>query len=721
MSLMYDQEITDTKLGTGDEALLREIRDRYAEYKQAWEKIREERQTDMRYIAGDPWSDEDKKARKDAGRPCISHDELSQYINQAVNNQRQNKRGIKIDPLGNGANDQTAELNQDTVRTIEYRSNAQAAYTTAFQGQIEGGYGFIRLSRRYAYEGDEITEENWDHQELQVKNIANPDSVLYDPNCKDADWGDAEAVFVLDTITREEFKRQHPNAEVIDFTTEQIQQSNGMIGERHVIRCEYWRAERIEKKIHGRMSSSRQIVQYITNGVEILKRTPEPEGCKIIPVIPAIGKEIYLDDGGTTQRRLMSLVRLARDPQMSLAYLCSLEMEEAGLTPKIPYVGYVGQFETDAETWENITKQPKAFAQVDPVVDAATGRVLPHPVRPQFTPNFQAYEVAKDSCRRAIQAAIGQTPLPTAAQRNNEKSGVALDRINQMQQVGNFHFLDNFDRALMLLGRAMLERFKAVYGQEDREMILQKADGKSRMATLNTAQPYPDPSDNGQMVQFTIGQGTHTVTVSTGPSFDSQREAQSAFLDTMVSQLKNLPIPPPVQAKILAAAIKMKNLGPEGDQLAELLDPQQGQQIPPEAQQAIAQGKQEAQALNEYAKKLEAELQQLKQEKEARIVDNEYKKSIEQMRMEVDLAKAEITTKAQSVNERATFVEDLIKQLHAQQHEKEMQAADHAQQQVAQESDQQHEQTAQASDQMASQQAQQTDIEAQQQQPEPAQ
>jgi hypothetical protein len=697
---MYDDETTDEQLGTGNEALLKEIRDRYTSYLEAWQAIREERRIDMKYVAGDPWDDTDKKARKDLGRPCLSHDELSQYINQAVNNQRQNKRGIKIDPLGNGANDQTAELNQDTVRTIEYRSNAQAAYTTAFQCQVEGGYGFIRLSRRYAYEGDEISEENWDHQELQVKNIANPDCVLYDPNCKDADWGDAEAVFVLDPIGREEFKRQYPKATVTDFTTEQIQQSAGMVSERQVIVCEYWRAERTERKKFGRTSSSRRIVQYITNGIEILKRTPEPEGAKIIPIIPVIGKEIYVEDGAGAKRRLMSLIRLARDPQMSLAYLESLEMEEAGMTPKAPYMGYVGQFETDADAWENITKQPRAFVQVDPVVDAASGQTLPLPQRIQFTPNFQAYEVAKDSCRRAVQAAMGISPLPTAAQRNNEKSGVALDAINQAQQVGNFHFMDNFDRALMLLGRAMLERFKSVYGQEDREMFLSMADGKSRAVKLNTQQPY---EDQGQMVQFTIGQGTHNVTVSTGPSFDSQRDAQDKFLDTMVGSLGKLPIPPPIQQKILSAAIKMKNLGPVGDQLSELLDPQGPQEIPPEAQQAIAQGKQEAQALNAYAKKLEDEINQLKLEKAGRVVDNEAKKQIEQLRIEADLAKAEITTKAQSVEERLAFVEDMIKTLHIQSHEQEMQAAEHA-----------HAAETQASDQAAAAQSQQTDLEAQQ-------
>ena len=54
----------------------------------------------------------------------------------------------------------------------------------------------------------------------------------------------------------------------------------------------------------------------------------------------------------------------------------SQEAEEAGLTPKSPFLGYVGQFETDNEAWTNLTKVPVAFVQSDVVVDEA-GSPLP--------------------------------------------------------------------------------------------------------------------------------------------------------------------------------------------------------------------------------------------------------------------------------------------------------------------------------------------------------
>src|SRR4051812_25938080 len=93
-----------------DQELLPESRDRYKYFSAKWRPIREERRIDMRYICGQPWSEEDLKERKDAGRPAINHDELGQYIAQSMGNIRANKRGIKVEPGGGGSSDETAEF-----------------------------------------------------------------------------------------------------------------------------------------------------------------------------------------------------------------------------------------------------------------------------------------------------------------------------------------------------------------------------------------------------------------------------------------------------------------------------------------------------------------------------------------------------------------------------------------------------------------------------------
>jgi hypothetical protein len=670
--------------------LLESLRERYRYHCEMWREAREERRIDMRYISGDPWDEEDRKARIEAGRPCINHDELGQYVNACVNNLRQNKRGIKIEPAGNGATDKTAETRQGLVRAIEYRSKAQSVYLTAYQAMVEGSYGFARVSRRYK------SDESFD-QEIVLKTIANPDSVSVDPDCKEADWSDMRDAFVLDPMSHDEFKRRWPNAEIKDFSAEHMRVAKDWIQDKQVLVAEWWRVE-IEpgflylladgssvrelkpgqNAIKRRPVERKKLVQRFTNGIEILEETEQPG--ELIPIIPFIGMQRFIDDGSGAKRKLYSLVRLARDPQMSHAYLCSQEMEEAGLTPKTPYTGYTGQFETDKEAWETVTKIPHAYLQADPIVDQATGQVLPLPQRQQFTPNFQAYEMAKDSCRRAIQAAMGINPLPTAAQRGNQKSGVALERIEQQQEIGSFHFVDGYDRALEYAGRVIDGWIPATYDTE-REEALRKPDDSHQMVKLNTEEPYLD--DKTQALEHhVIDDSNHDVTISTGPSAQSQRDAADTFLEQLIGNLHQLPLAPPQMAKLLAMAIRMKQLGPQGDEMADIVSPpDQGQQLPPQAQQAMQQAKQESQALYAHVQQLQAEVQKLQLEQKAKVIDNQFKLGIERMKIEAGIAEAEIATKAQSASERNQFVADSWSQLHGQAHEAALQADDQAHQQ----------------------------------------
>jgi hypothetical protein len=288
-----------------------------------------------------------------------------------------------------------------------------------------------------------------------------------------------------------------------------------------------------------RKVQQKQVVQYMTNGLEILDEIEHPGD--EIAIIPVIGLERYLDEGSGPKRKLFSLCRLARDPQMSLAYLNSQETEEAGLSPKVPYIGYKGQFDTDSDAWENLNREPRAYVQVDALTDPTGQQVLPLPQRQAFTPNFQEYEIAKDSCRRAIQAAMGISPLPTAAQRDSEKSGVAIERIQSTEALGSYHFTAGYERALERAGRIIESWVPTVYDNK-REMGLRQLDDSHKVVTINTAEPYPNKQ--GEMEHYPVGDGDHDVTVSTGPSYQSQREAVGEFLDTLIQNLPNLPIPP---------------------------------------------------------------------------------------------------------------------------------------------------------------------------------
>ena len=677
-----------------DSAELKEQRERYSELCEEWREAQEERAIDMRFLAGDPWEPEDRKAREDAGRPCVSHDELNQFCNQVINGLRQNPRGVKLDALGNGADDKLAEYRQNHIRAIEHRSGAQGAYIAAAENAIYGGYGFFRISRRYA------SQRSFD-QEIVVRSILDPDSVLFDWSCKEPDWGDGRDCFVVEEMPQAEFKRRFPHAKVQSFTPEHMTGARGWVREKTVLVAEYWQIRTnprrlllIDRGVQGpepvfedelpglqgitvlkhRQVEFKKLFQQLLNGVEILEESEQPG--EYLPIVPVLGKQLYLRDGGQSKRVLISLVRLARDPQMSLAYLNSQQMEEAGLTPKVPYVGYKGQFESDQEGWGTCHKIPRAYLQADPVVDQATGQILPLPKRESFTPNFAQYEVAKDSARRAVQAAMGISPLPTAAQRNNEKSGVALQRIAAQQAMGSYHFSDNYDRGLRLGGKIINQWIPVTY-DTPRDVPLRKADDTHLMVRANDP-GYVNPVTR-QIEHYDTQTGEFDVTVSTGPSHESQRAEASEFLDTLITNLQALPVMPAQAAKLLALAIQMKQLGPRGDQMAEIISPGDKQELPPQAQAALQQAKQQLQSLNEYAKDLETKLAEMKKELEGKRLESQTRLQVAAMQEETKRMIADLEARLKQIELRAK----LAVHVDEQEHEAGMQERREANEQAA--------------------------------------
>ncbi len=198
-----------------NEKLLEEIRSRFDYTVNRWQTIRQEAAVDMRYVSGDPWDPQERNARIAAGRPVISVDELNQYVNQLINSIRQNKRTGKVDPRGDGANDKTAELREDLIRQIEYRSNAQAVHCTAFSGAVERSYGYSRISKCYC------GEDEFD-MELRLEPIPNPDTVYLDPDFVQADASDIRYAFVIESIPKAEFEKRWPNAEFVSFSSDQV-------------------------------------------------------------------------------------------------------------------------------------------------------------------------------------------------------------------------------------------------------------------------------------------------------------------------------------------------------------------------------------------------------------------------------------------------------------------------------------------------------------------
>lgn len=710
-----------------DEMLLEEIRKNYDYGTDELRDIRAEANIDMRYVSGDPWNPKDRKAREDADRPCISLDEINQYTNQIVNEVRANKRAIKVTPDGDGATDKTAELRAGWIRQREYASHAQETYTTAFENCVNRSFGWGRIIAKW------VTGKPY--QELWFEPIVNPNMVTWDPDAKKSTCSDMKWLFYAEPWRVADFKRKWKNAKIHDFSSYMHVAPSWCKGETILV-AEYWTIETTTRTfyvlkpppgkqpisiygdelsetpqdseiLHQHEEDSPKVMQYFTNGVEILSKHAWPG--KFIPFAACLGKVLYLEEGGQTKKKIMSLVRLARNPAMLYAYYRTTQAEIGGQVPKVTVAGYEGQFRGHETEWQRARHEPVAFLQFKGKTEATGDQLLPPPQQIAYSPGaeLQAFELCAEGARRAIQAAMAVSALPTTAQRKNEKSGVALQEIKESEQRGSYHFVDHYEDMLRHFG-VMLDDLAPKYHDVERDISIRKPNDTVEMVKLGDNKYGPDAMTTG----------THGVTISTGPSFDSEREAGSALADTLVTEIKEIAaIAGPQKAvKLIALGIKLKNLGPIGDEIADMLSPPEPSgpdgkprpPLPPEAQQAIAENQHLKQQLAQAADMIKTDA--VKAQAAIDLANRKFQHDVMLQRMKdatsIAVAKINLLAKGiaadnEATNEAAALAQEqaheLVTQHESQAHEMALSAAEaqHAKEQA----DVQHQQALEQGDQ----------------------
>lgn len=635
-----------------DETLLKEIRDRWDYHTRMWKDVWDEGNMDMKYVSGNPWSDDEKKKRDKYHLPCFVFDELQQHINQTVNEMRVNKLAIKVSPEGGGAKPEHAELRQARIRKIEYDSKAQSAYLRAYEDMISRSYGYFGILT-------EFSDERGFDQKIKIRMFPNPNSVSIDPDAKQSAGADMMDAFVLDVMPKAKFKRLYPNAEIMDFTQEHMASAPQWISDQNVQVAEYWKVETKTKNllqapngnfyeeellglgmkreensirtpegnslpiINSRSEETKKVKQYMTNGVEILDETDWLGSW--IPIFPMFGKELYVESGGSTKRLLLSRVRNARDPFMFYCYVRTTEALLIRMTPKFPYLGVEGQFDTNTD-WEHMNDIPTAYAEYKATTDATGQNVLGPPTRQPYDPAIGPLEMVAEAAKRAIQSAFGSYNASIGKEDTHARSGVAIKSLQAQSSQGTYHFVDSDIAALEQAGKCINELLDKIENTP-RDVGIIKPDETAHTLRINEAVTGP----GGEQQVNSYGEGQFGIVVSTGPSYQTQREEAAQFLDTLVQNLQALPVAPEVKSKLISLAIQLKGLGPLGDEMAKLLDPSQDQ-IPPQAAAKLNEDQQVIQQMQQ-------QIQGLIQEKAAKMLELESKERIAAAQVEVDKAK----------------------------------------------------------------------------------
>ena len=595
---------SDDDEGESDQDILARAKHRFKVAADAERDIRKDALEDLKFCSGEQWPPEIRYQRDQDKRPCLTVNQLPQFVRQITNDQRQNRPAISIDALDlslDGSPDdfeELSEIREGMVRDIQRRSSSEIAYDTAFEQAAKGGFGYFRITHDYA------AQDSFD-QEIFIKRIRNQFSVYLDPAAQEPDGSDASWGHVFDQMTKEEFRAEFPKAnlsQMNDWTSvgdndeDWFQDDGCRISE--YFELSYDKAQLLMfengeahfedeipedldqsmRVIDERESNRVTVMRYKINGIEILERTKVPG--RFIPIIPVYGDE-YMIEG---KRKLEGIIRHAKDSQRMINFWKSAETEAIALAPRAPWLMAEGQDEGFTNEWKTANVRNHAVLHYKP--KTIGGEVVAPPQRITAEPAIQAITAASQQATVDLRETTGIKDADLG-NRSNELSGVAIQRRAHQSQVANFHLPDNFSRSLKHAGRIINDWLGDIY-DTPRQFRTIDAEGKQKVVWIN--RPFQD--SDGKTKFFDLKKGKFDVAVDTSPNFATKRQEMTQ------SMLELSKVIPPQQLAVITD-LMVKNMDWAGHEaiaarLQKTLPPgfveQQGQpDIPPQVQAQMSQ------------------------------------------------------------------------------------------------------------------------------------
>ena len=667
-----------------DKDLIADALAQFAECEDAESENRQLAVDDLKFARlGEQWPEQTKQQRDKEGRPCLTINRLPTFIRQVINEVRLNRPAIKTKPVDNGADYETAQVQDGLIRNIWVSSDGEVATDTAADFAASCGFGYFRINTKYARDDDVDLD-------LCVERIANPFTVWGDPHDDGADSQNWNVAFVTDTMKRDAFVEKYgKNAAALDWQDDG-KDSQGWVSEDGIRVAEWWtRSESLRpivKLSDGRVIAadiyqreraklfdpvgltvvgerevrSHKVTQRIITGADVLE-TNEWSG-RYIPLVPVYGEELNIEG----KRIFKSLIRDAKDAQRMVNYWRSAATELVALAPRVPWLVPEGSIPgNEQRKWQTANSQSHAYL-VYKGPQAPTR--LPLDSGPAAGALQEALNASDD-----LKSIMGIYDASLGA-RSNETSGRAIMARQREGDIGTFHFIDNLSRAIRHAGRILVDLIPSVYNTE-RVIRTLGEDGTTMNVPLKTpvvpqmkpGEPNPTayqpvqqgmPPPPGSRI-FDLAAGKYDVVVETGPSFTTKREEASL---AMVEMMRANPGITPLIADIYA---KQQDW-PEADKVAErmkmAMPPHlRGEGPPPEVQQMQQQMQQMGAQMQQMAQEnqsLKAGAQSKQMELQAKVQETQVDAQLSQAELqfkyaELALKEQELAVKAQEMQLKA--------------------------------------------------------------------
>lgn len=598
-------------------------------------------------------------------RPCLVVDKVNQYVNQIVNNMRQNRPSIKARPVDDAGDIEVAEVYQGIIRHIEDASKADIAYDWAGEGSVKSGTGYFRIITEYV--GDSF------QQEIRIARIRNRFTVFFDPNAKEPEGSDQKECLITMMVNRNEFEETYPNIELTPW--------NSSTGD-----SEWYDADNVRIAEYFYIEEKKETLYLLADGNSIFKTEyeekygeddiapevlKEREGtrtivkwCKLtadseiestiipgtfIPVVRVIGIETDIDG----KLYVRGIVRGVKDAQRMYNYQRSTVVETLGLASKAPYIAAEGQIEGHEAEWASSNRSNRAVLEYKPV--SLQGTLAPPPQRQGYAGVPVGLIQDMETSEHDIQSALGMYQA-SIGQDSNAKSGKALNAQQKAGDMATFQFPDNQSKSIRHGGRIIMGMIPIVYDTAQVVRILGE-DGTPDYVKLDPEQKeavVKMQDQNGAIKKiYNLGVGKYDVTITTGASYATKRMEGADFLTQIVQTSPDLM---PIVGDLLFKSMDM----PYAEEIAERMKKMQPPQLQdgpdgesPEVTQVKQQMGQQLQMMSQQLEQAHQAMMEMDQEakqykdkaesNQAKALNDHEKTKIDWYNAETERLKVEIT------------------------------------------------------------------------------
>jgi hypothetical protein len=510
-----------------NEKLLQQIKDHFKEALEGWRDNRKQWAEDLDFIGGEQWPRDVATERAKDGRPCLVINKLPAFKDQVTGDMQQARPQIKVRPVDDQADPETAEIFCGLIRHIENVSSAEVAYDTAFDDAVACGFGAWRILTDYC------DDSSFD-QEVLIKRIGNQFTVYPDPLANEITYEDGRFFFVTEELPRKVFDRMYPGMR--SDWTEIPEELKEWVSEDKVRIAEYYYEKIVEGKLYlvqspdgnqevvevapeeehdlevirERTVEKREIWYCKTNGYEFLEEPIKLAG-EYYPIVVCWGKE-ERKQGKKTYR---GLIRHARDPQRLYNYSRSLNAETTSLAPKAPFIMTPDQVQGYETQWAEASKRNYPYLLYNPDPSGTVG--APQRQFPTMLSTAVQQEILISD--QEIHDTTG-LQLAALGKKSNERSGTAIAERKREGDVGAYGYINSLSRAMKYAGKVMVNLIPKIYDTERIIRILGE-DGAEKQVAIN--QPLADAQGKPVDRIFALGVGKYDVTVTIGPNYTTQR------------------------------------------------------------------------------------------------------------------------------------------------------------------------------------------------------